>query len=86
MFSRSLGELLLREVTDFFQVRESVIWRLVHRYRETGNVAERPRSEHPRSTNPAQERFLTVSTRKEPFEYFSHATAAFTCFWCFGFN
>ncbi|KAL1489844.1 hypothetical protein ABEB36_013776 [Hypothenemus hampei] len=78
---------LQREVANFFQVSESVISRLVHRYRETENVTERPRSGRPRVTTPAQDRFLTVSIRRDPLSTCpDYATAAFKCFWCFGFN
>ncbi|EFA07092.1 hypothetical protein TcasGA2_TC010082 [Tribolium castaneum] len=61
------GGRLQAEVAHHFNVSQSVISRLRHRYNETGAVAERPRSGRPRSITPAEDRFLTISARREPF-------------------
>lgn len=55
-----------REVAESFNVSVSVINRLFSRFNETGTVSERPRTGAPRRTTEAQDRFITVSARREP--------------------
>lgn len=53
-------------VAERLQVSQSVISRLWNRFRETGSVLERPRLGGRRKTTPAQDRFITVSARRNP--------------------
>jgi hypothetical protein len=41
-----------RRVADHFRVNHSVILRLLQRFRQTGNVTDRPRAGRPRKTTP----------------------------------
>lgn len=54
------------EVARMFQVSNSVISRLKSRFENTGDVSERPRTGRPRKTTGAQDRFITLSVRREP--------------------
>ena len=56
-----------REVARHFQRHESTISRLLNRFQQTGNVADRPRSGRPRKTTPREDRFLTTSSRRSRF-------------------
>ena len=49
-----------RDVAQHFQRHESTISRLLNRFQQTGNVADRPRSGRPRKTTPREDRFLTI--------------------------
>ena len=53
-----------RDVDRHFQRHESAISRLLNRFQQTGNVADRPRSGRPRKTTPREDRFLTTSSRR----------------------
>ena len=53
-----------RDVARHFQRHESTISRLLSRFQQTGNVADRPRSGRPRKTTPQEDRFLTTSSRR----------------------
>ena len=53
-----------RDVSRHFQRHESTISRLLNRFQQTGNVADRPRSDRPRKTTPREDRFLTTSSRR----------------------
>ena len=50
-----------------FQRHESTISRLLNRFQQTGNVADRPISGRPRKTTPREDRFLTTSSRRNRF-------------------
>ena len=51
-----------RDVARHFQRHESTICRLLNRFQQTRNVADRPRSGRPRKTTPRENRFLTTSS------------------------
>ena len=56
-----------RDVARHFQRLESTIIRLLKRFQQTGNVADRSRSGRPRKTTPREDRFLTTSSRRNRF-------------------
>ena len=56
-----------RDVARHLQRHESTISRLLNRFQQTGNVADRPRSGRPRKTTPPEDRFLTTSFRRNRF-------------------
>ena len=56
-----------RDVARHFQRHESTIIRLLNRFQQTGNVADRSRSGKPRKTTPKEDRFLTTSSRRNRF-------------------
>ena len=56
-----------RDVAQHFQRHESTISRLLNRFQQTGNVADRPRSGRPRKTTLREDRFLTTSSRRNRF-------------------
>ena len=56
-----------RDVARHFQRHESTIGRLLNRFQQTGNVADRPRSGRPRKTTPREDLFLTTSSRRNRF-------------------
>ena len=56
-----------RDVARHFQLHKSALSRLVNRFQQTGNVADRPRSSRPRKTTPWEDRFLTTSSRRNRF-------------------
>ena len=56
-----------RDVARHFQRDESTIRRLLNRFQQTGNVADRPRSGRPRKTTLRKDRFLTTSSRRKRF-------------------
>jgi hypothetical protein len=45
-----------RRVADHFRVNHSIIVRLMQRFRQTGNVTDRPRVGRPRKTTPREDR------------------------------
>lgn len=53
------------EVAAYFNVSQSVISRLVNRHAENGSVSERPRTGRPRVTTRAEDRYITISARRE---------------------
>ena len=55
------------DVARHFQRHESTISRLLNRFQQPGNVADRPRSGRPRKTSPREDRFLTTSSRRNRF-------------------
>jgi transposase len=57
-----------RAVAGHFNVSQSVISRLWNRFQHTGNVAERPRSGHPRKTTVRQDRYLSNMAKRQRFE------------------
>ena len=56
-----------RDVAWHFQCHESTISRLLNRFQQTGNVANRPRSGRPRKTKPWEDCFLTTSSQCNRF-------------------
>ena len=56
-----------REVARHFQSHESTKSRLLNRFQQTGNVADRPKSGRPRKTTPREDRFLTTLSRCNRF-------------------
>jgi hypothetical protein len=51
-----------------FNVSQSVISRLWNRFQHTGNVAERPRSGHPRKMTVCQDRYLSNMAKQQRFQ------------------
>ena len=64
MFTASMSA---RDIARHFQRHKSTISRLLDRFLQTGNVADRPRSGRPRKTTPREDRFLTTSSRRNRF-------------------
>ena len=56
-----------RDVSRHFQCYESTIGRLLNKFQQTGNVADRSRSVRPRKTTPREDRFLTTSSQRNRF-------------------
>ena len=56
-----------RDVAWHLQRHESTISRLLNRFKQTGNVADRLRLGRPRKTTPREERFLTTLSRRNRF-------------------
>ena len=56
-----------RDVVRYFQRHESTLNRLLNRFQQTGNVADRPRSGRQRKTTPRENQFLTTSSRCNRF-------------------
>ena len=56
-----------RDVAWHFQRHESTISRLLNRFQQTGNFADRPRSGRPRKTTTQEEHFHTTSSRCNRF-------------------
>ena len=56
-----------RDVARHFQRHESTISRLLNRFQQTVNVADRPRSGRPLKTTPREDRFLTTSSQRNGF-------------------
>ena len=57
-----IGGFSHRRVADHFRVNHSIIVRLMQRFRQTGNVTDRPRAGRPRKTTPRGERQRPFST------------------------
>ena len=68
---RAIGMLIARmsarDVARHFQLHESKRSRLLNRFQQTGNVADRLRSGIPRKTTPREDRFLPTSSRRNRF-------------------
>ena len=56
-----------RRVADHFKVNHSIIVRLMQRFRQTGNVTNRPRASRPRKTTPREDRLIYRRARQRPF-------------------
>ena len=56
-----------RDVARHFQRHESTNSRLLNRFQQPGNVADRSRSGRPRKTTPWKDFFLTISSRRNRF-------------------
>ena len=57
-----------RAVAGHINVSQSVISRLWNRFQHTGNVAERPRSGHPRKMTVCQDRYLSNMAKQQRFQ------------------
>jgi transposase len=56
-----------RRVADHFRAIHSIIVRLMQRFRQTGNVTDRPRAGKPRKTTPREDRLISRRARQRPF-------------------
>ena len=56
-----------RDGARHFQRHETTISRLLNRFQQIANVADRSRSGRPRKTTPQQDRFLTTSSQRKRF-------------------
>ena len=56
-----------RNIAQHFKRHESTIGRLLNRFQQPGNVADRPRSGRPGKTTPWEDCFLTTSSRGNTF-------------------
>jgi hypothetical protein len=56
-----------KRVADHFRVNHSIIVRLMQRFRQTGNVTDRPRAGRPRNTTPREDRLISRRARQRPF-------------------
>jgi transposase len=56
-----------RRVADHFRANHSIIVRLMQRFRQTGNVTDRPRAGIPRKTTPREDRLISRRARQRPF-------------------
>jgi transposase len=54
-------------VADHFRVNHFIIVRLMQRFRQTGNVTDRPRAGRPRKTTPIEDRLISIRARQRPF-------------------
>ena len=61
------GGISHRRVADHFRVNHSIIVRLMQRFRQTGNVTDRPRAGRPRKTTPREDRLISRRARQRPF-------------------
>ena len=52
-----------KRVADHFRVNHSIIVRLMQRFRQTGNVTDRPRAGRPRKTTQREDRFISRRAR-----------------------
>ena len=55
------------DIARYFQRHESTISRLLNRFQQSGNVADRPRSGRPRKTTSREDCFLTTSSGHNRF-------------------
>jgi transposase len=56
-----------RRVAEHFRVNHSIIVRLMQRFRQTRNIADRPRVGRPRKTTPREDRLISRRARQRPF-------------------
>jgi transposase len=56
-----------RRVADHFRVNHSIIVRLMQRFRQTGNVTDRPHPGRPRKTTPREDRLISRRARQRLF-------------------
>ena len=61
------GSFSHRRVADLFRVNHSIIVRLMQRFRQTGNVTDRPHAGRPRKTTPREDRLISRRARQWPF-------------------
>ena len=55
------------DLARHFQRHESTISRLLNRFQQTGNIADRPRSGRPHKSTPQEDGFLTTSYPRTRF-------------------
>ena len=55
-----------QDVADRLNVTQSGVFKVWRKYRESGNVNDRPRRGHPRMTTPMQDRYLQLSACRRP--------------------
>ena len=60
--------MLARDIVRHFQSHESTISRLLNRFQQTGNVADRTRSGRPHEIMPREDHFLT--NRPDTIDFF----------------
>jgi transposase len=56
-----------RREADHFRVNHSIIVRLMQRFRQTGDVTDRPRAGRPRKTTPREDWLISRRARQQPF-------------------
>jgi transposase len=56
-----------RRLADHFRVNHSIIARLMQRFRQTGNVTDRPRAGRPRKTTPREDQLISRRARQRPY-------------------
>ena len=56
-----------RRVANHFRVNHSIIVRLMQRFRQTGDVTDRPRAGRPRKTTPREDPLISRRTRQRSF-------------------
>jgi transposase len=56
-----------RMVADHFRVNHSIIVRLVQRFRQTGNVTDRPHAGRPHKMTQREDRLISRRARQRPF-------------------
>jgi transposase len=56
-------------VADHFRVNHSIIVRLMQRFRQTGNVTDRPRAGRPRKMTPREDRLISRRARATAVQY-----------------
>jgi transposase len=61
------GSFSHRRVANHFRVNHSISVRLMHRFRQTGNVTDRSRAGRPRKTTPREDRLISKRARQQPF-------------------
>ena len=61
------GGLSHRGVADHFRANHSIVVRQMQRFRQTGNVTDRPRAGRPRKTTPREDRLISRRARQRPF-------------------
>jgi transposase len=61
------GGLSHRRVADHFRVNNSIIGRLMQRFRQTGNVTDCPRAGRPRKTTTREDRLISRRGRQQSF-------------------
>jgi hypothetical protein len=61
------GGFSYKRVADHFRVNHSIIVRRMQRFRQTGNVTDRPRAGRPRKKTPIEDRLIPRRARLRPF-------------------
>ena len=56
-----------RRVAVHFRINHSIIVRLMQRFRQTGNVTDRPCAGRPRKTTPREDRLISRRARQRRF-------------------
>jgi transposase len=61
------GGFSYKRVADHFRVNHSIIVRRMQRFRQTGNVTDRPRAGRPRKATPREDQLIPRRARLRPF-------------------